>query len=116
MPILWTIDHAQRMVVGAAEGPLCQSDVEEYLEGLALAATLSYCKLLDLTWNSSAISGENLLCLSTCVIASRSAGTMVPVAIVVSNERAFQQAKHFGELTASNRPLKVFRDLQAAHR
>jgi hypothetical protein len=55
MPILWTIDHAERMDVGTVQEPLRQVDVEKYLEGMTRSATSSYVISLDLTRSSLAV-------------------------------------------------------------
>lgn len=55
MPILWTIDHAERMDVGTVQGALRQVDVEKYLEGMTRSATSFYGISLDLTRSSLAM-------------------------------------------------------------
>ena len=48
MPIVWGVNHAARLVSAKATGELGRTDIEDYLDGLVAAATLSYRKVLDM--------------------------------------------------------------------
>jgi hypothetical protein len=114
MPIVWAIDHAMRMVVGTAEGRLGVAEVEDYLDGMARTATLSYRKLLDLTQCSPSLSKDDVIALGARVNTYRVEDGMGPAAVVATSEEAYRQIQLFGELTSARRPLKVFRELREA--
>jgi len=116
MPIDLAIDHAKRMVTGTAHGTLQLRDVEDYLDGLARTATMSYRKLLDLTRCSSALSDADHLALGARFNSYRNVGSMGPAAVVVGSEEMHGQIETFGSRTASRRPFRVFREIAQAER
>lgn len=114
MPVLWAIDHPTRLVVATAKGELRLKDIEDYLEGVARAATLSYRKLFDMTQCSPALSGQDRLALAAHLRCYGSTSAMGPAAIVARSDESDQQARLFETLAIADRPLRIFRELQAA--
>src|SRR5258708_21678934 len=49
MPLHWTIDHDERLVIAVAEGNLATSDVEPYLGQVVAEAAMSYRKIFDVS-------------------------------------------------------------------
>lgn len=115
MPVLWAINHPTRMVVATANGALHLKDIEEYLEGVALAATLSYRKIFDMSHCSSELSNEDMLALGARIRGYTRMTAMGPVAIVAGSDEPYQQALLFESLAVADRPLKIFRKLQSAY-
>jgi hypothetical protein len=116
MPIHWTINHASRTVMATAKGDLSLNDVDDYLDGIARSATLSYRKLFDLSQSSPALSKEQSSTLSARIIAYSNLSAMGPVAIVAISEESYEKARLFEALTLAKRPLKIFREFEAAYR
>ena len=114
MPVHWEVDHATRTVLAAAAGELCLGDIEEYLDGMSRAATLSYRKLFDLSGCSSLLSKKELLAWADRVNSFQSDIVIGPVAIVAVSEDAYDQARLFETLTAPRRRLRIFRDVEVA--
>jgi len=114
MPIVWGVHHATRTVVATASGELRLADIEHYLEGLAAAATLSYRKVFDLAQGRLALSRDEMLALGERVRGLESRGPMGKVAIIAVADEAYQQARLFETLVIADRPLKIFRDAEAA--
>jgi hypothetical protein len=114
MPVLWAIDHLNRLVVATAKGELHLKDIENYLDGVARAATLSYRKLFDMTQGSPALSKQDRLALAARLRDYNGTNAMGPAAIVALPNESYQQARLFETLTVADRPLKIFGDLQAA--
>ena len=115
MPVLWAINHPTRLVEASAKGVLHLKDVEDYLQGVAMTSTLSYRKIFDMTQCSPALSKEDMVTLSARLHGYKSMSAMGPAAIVASSDESYQLAHLFETLTSADRPLKVFRELQAAH-
>jgi hypothetical protein len=115
MPIAWGVHHAIRTVVATASGELRLADLEHYLEGLAAAATLSYRKVFDLTHGRLALSRDEMLALGEHIRGLESMGSMGKVAVIAVVDEAYQQARLFETLVVAHRPLKVFRDAEAAY-
>jgi hypothetical protein len=115
MPILWGVHHATRTVVATASGELRLADLEHYLDGLAAAATLSYCKVFDLTQGRLALSTDEMLALGARIRGLESRGSMGKVAIIAAADEAYRQARLFETFVVADRPLKIFRHAAAAY-
>ena len=114
MPVLWTVFHATREVVISVDGAVHLKDMEECAEGIMTPATRSYRKLVDLAKGRLALSREDIAALARYVHALGGPGPMGAVAITVGSDESEQQTRHFESLSAVDRPLKIFRDLQVA--
>jgi hypothetical protein len=116
MPIHWEVHHATRTVVVTAEGTLGLGDLEDYLDGMESAATLSYRKLFDMTRCSSALSNEDLNRLRPRIEEETRLGPRGPAAIVAVSEENHRQAQLLISVTADvpHRPVRIFREFQAA--
>jgi hypothetical protein len=114
MPVTWGIDHAACMVVATAEGVLRAHDIEDYLDGVARAATLSYRKIFDMSQCSPELSPLDMMALGNRIRAYMNVAPMGPVAIVAGSDETYRHARLFETLAVADRPLKIFRERQAA--
>ena len=114
MSILWAINHSKRLVEATARDVLRLTDVEDFLQGVALATTQSYRKLFDATQCTIELDKEDLLAIAGRVHVNSSRTQMGPVAIVVNSDATYEQARVFERMTASERPLKIFWHLAEA--
>lgn len=115
MPIGWGVDHTARLVSATARGELGRTDIEDYLEGLAAAATLSYRKVFDMSQCRLVLSKEDMLAIGARIRGHESIGPMGKVAVIVNSEEAFEQARLLEANVKAERPLKIFRDVPAAY-
>lgn len=115
MPIVWGVDHAARLVSAKARGELGRADLEDYLDGLVAAATLSYRKVLDMAESRLALSRDDMLALGVRIRAHESLGPMGGVAVIAVSDDVYEQFRLFERLVDARRPLKVFRDAEAAY-
>ena len=115
MPIVWGVDHAARLVSAKARGEVDRADVEDYLDGLVAAATLSYRKVLDMAESRLALSRDDMLALGARIRAHESLGPMGGVAVIAVSDDVYEQFRLFERLVDARRPLKVFRDAEAAY-
>lgn len=116
MPITWTIDHNRRMLTAVCQGDVTLHDLEEYLDAVVVAGSMSYRKLFDGTRGDSKMIDEEMMALGARIRAYHTAGPMGPLAIVVVTEHTHGLARLFGALAAADRPIKIFRDIRAAQR
>ena len=114
MPLAWVIDHRTRMVVATGEGMLGLEDFERALDELARPATLSYRKLVDLTRCSPALSTADMLDLSGRMRGYGSLSPLGALAIVAVSDESYRQARLFITMDGTDRPLKIFRETEAA--
>ena len=117
MPITLTIHHEARLVTAVADGDVTLRDVEDYLDAVVVADALPYRKLFDGSQADSAMSDEEMLALGARIRAYHAMGTpMGALAIVVVTAHAHGLARLFGALAAADRPIRIFRDREAARR
>lgn len=116
MPIVWTIDHDQRLLNAVCEGDVTLRDLEDYLDAVVVAGSMPYRKLFDGTRGDSKLTDEEMMQLGARIRAYHMTGSMGPLAIAVTTEHTHGLARLFGALAAADRPIKIFRDVRAARR
>jgi hypothetical protein len=115
MPIVWGVNHAARLVSAKATGELNRTDIEDYLDGLVAAATLSFRKVLDMAESRLALSGEDMAALGARIRGHESMGPIGNVAIIVGSDDLYNQIRLFESVVGADRPLKIFRDAEMAY-
>ena len=115
MPVHWKVSHTTRSVVISAAGVICLADMEECIRAVAIPATLSYRKLVDLGRAQLSFGRDGVFALSRYIREHRGMGPVGALAIVVGSDAVEQQARQFKSLEVDDRPMKIFRDHGAAH-
>lgn len=115
MPIMWGVNHAARLVSAKATGELGRTDIEDYLDGLMAAATLSYRKVLDMAESRLALSGDDMTALGARIRAHESEGPMGSVAVIAGSEELYDQFRLFESVVHAQRQLRVFRSAAMAY-
>jgi hypothetical protein len=115
MPIVWGVNHAARLVSAKATGELARADIDDYLDGLDAAATLSYRKVLDMTQSSLALSSDDISAIGARIRAHESLGPMGSVAVIAASEELYDRVRLFESVVDASRPLKIFRDAEMAY-
>lgn len=115
MPIVWGVNHAARLVSAKATGELGRTDIEDYLDGLEAAATLSYRKVLDMTQSRLALSSDDMAAIGARIRAHESLRPMGSVAVIAGSEEVYDRVRLFESVVDASRPLKIFRDAEMAY-
>jgi hypothetical protein len=115
MPIVWGVNHAARLVSAKATGELGRTDIEDYLDGLATAATLSYRKVLDMAGSRLALSGDDMVVIGARIRGHEAMGPMGSVAVIAGSDELYDQFRLFESVVDADRPLKIFRDAEMAY-
>ena len=115
MPIVWGVNHAARLVSAKATGELGRTDLEDFLDDLVAAATLSYRKVLDMGGSRLALSGDDMVALGARVRGHEAMGPMGSVAVIASSDEVYDQVSLFESVVDADRPLKIFRDAEMAY-
>lgn len=116
MPLEWTISHADRTVEAVAIGHVSLQEIERYLDDVMVSDALPYRKLFDASQAVSApVDGEMML-LGARLSAYASLGPLGPLAIVAPTTAIRQQAELFAALAPADRPLKIFKAVDAARK
>ena len=114
MPVKWSINHEERLVLASAEGEASMADLAQYLAGMIAAGGLPYRKLFDTTYIApGALRLAELRALSKQVLELGKGGPIGPIAIIVGSELEQEMAEAFGKVDAG-RPLAIFSDAAKA--
>jgi hypothetical protein len=117
MPLKWTISHADRTVEAVASGPVSLQDIERYLDDVMVSNALPYRKLFDASQASSAPADDEMMLLGARLSAYAGLGRPLgPLAIVAPATAICQQAQLFATLAPVDRPLKIFKAVEAARK
>jgi hypothetical protein len=115
MPIKLTISHPTQLVIAVAEGDVARADVDDYLSAVNSAGALPYRKIFDVSAMSpTALSAADIQSFAARVRDYTKTYALGPIAIVVANDANFDLARQFGVEAEAARPLRVFRDREAA--
>ena len=115
MPIVWGVNHAARLVSGKATGELRRTDIDDYLDGLVAAATLSYRKVLDMTESRLALSSEDMAAIGARIRGHEAMGPMGSVAVIAGTDDIYDQIRQFESVVDAQRALKIFRNAEMAY-
>jgi hypothetical protein len=115
MPIVWGVNHAARLVSAKATGELDRTDIEDYLDGLEAAATLSYRKVLDMTQSRLALSSDDMAALGVRIREHESMRPMGSVAVIAGSEELYDRIRLFESVVDAHRQLKIFRNAEMAY-
>lgn len=115
MPIVWGVNHAARLVSAKATGELGRTDIEEYLDGLAAAATLSFRKVLDMSDSRLALSSNDMEAIGVRIRSHESTGSMGRVAVIAGSDEVYDQIRQYESVVGAHRPLKIFRNADTAY-
>ena len=117
MPLHWTVDSKERLVIATAEGAVTRAEVENYLEVMNGAGTLPYRKFFDCSRADTAMTPEDMLAIGVRIRARHATtGTLGPLAIVVPPAKSELISRVLGILAAANRPMRIFSDIEPARR
>ena len=114
MPVQWTISKPHRLVIAVARDELRLADVEQYLDGVAIADVLPYRKIFDMTHAAVMLTDADMMALGARIRAYLEVSKLGPLAIGAVTQRAYEQASLFQVLAEGDRPVKIFRELHQA--
>ena len=115
MAIVWGVDHAARLVTARATGELSRTDIEDYLDGLAAAATLSFRKVLDMSESRLALSSDDMAVIGVLIRGHETMGSIGRVAVIAGSDEVYDQIRQYESVVGAHRPLKIFRDAELAY-
>ena len=115
MPIYWTIDSRQQLVVVTAEGDVTRADAEEYLDAIEGGGALAYRKLYDARAGTVVMDHDEMMAVAAR-IRSYHHHPVGPLAIVLPDAVADLRARLLGILASADRPLKLFTSVAPARR
>ena len=115
MPIYWTIDSKQQLVVVTSEGDVSRADADDYLDTIEGGGALAYRKLYDARAGNVVMNHDEMMAVAVR-IRSYHHHPVGPLAIVLPDDKAEVALRMLGILASADRPLKLFTSLAPARR
>ena len=115
MPIHIEISDLDRLVIAVALGEITPDDITEVAREFVKTGRQHYGKIIDTTAGSAIMDESRLAAIAAFMRADPQAGSRGPLAFVVDPKRG-DQAQKFADLTADERPVKVFTSLREARK
>ena len=116
MPIHLDISHLDRIVIAVVIGDARAEEVMDLGRRFSEAGTRHYRKILDITAGDMIMDDAEVAALVIHLRGRPNAAARGPLAFVVDPKRAAPVAEKYTELTASERPVKIFHSLRAARK
>ena len=117
MPLNWTVDSKNRLVITAAEGDITRDEAESYIAAVNGAGTHTYRKLFDGSRGETRMTAEDMLAIGVRIRERHATGgKQGPLAVVVPPDKAALVSRVLGILAAADRPMRVFSDSEPARR
>lgn len=113
MPVHIDISDLDRLVIAVVLGEISPDDIAEVGREFLKIGLQHYGKIIDTTAGTSPIDENRMAAIAAFLRADPKAGARGPLAFVVDPKRG-EQAMKFAEITAGDRPVKVFNNLRAA--
>jgi hypothetical protein len=118
MPLHWTVDSKERLVITIADGDITRDEAESYIAAVNGAGTHTYRKLFDGSRGDTRMTSEDMLALGVQVrkLQSAGGGKPGPMAVVVPPDKAELLSRVLGILATADRPMRVFSESEPARR
>lgn len=113
MPIHLDISDLDRLVLAVVLGEVTPDDIAEVAREFVKTGRQHYGKIIDTTAGSAPMDENRLSAIAAFMRADPRAGARGPLAFVVDPKRG-ELVHKFAEMTADERPVKVFHSLRAA--
>lgn len=113
MPIHLDISDLDRLIIAVVLGEVTPDDIAEVARAFVETGRQHYGKIIDTTAGTSSIDENRIAAIAAFMRADPKAGSRGPLAFVVDPKRG-EQAMKFAEITADERPVKIFNNLRAA--
>lgn len=108
MPLYWTVDSKERLVIAVAEGDVTQADFESYLDMIDQAGLHAYRKLFDGLNADTSMEPEQILAIGVRMRTSHQSQPVGPLAVAVAEDKVAMVSRVLGMLAAASRPMRVF--------
>ena len=116
MAVTWKISHPERLVNALGGGTIVLQDIERYLDDVVVSDALPYAKIFDMGTAAWGLSDTDMLVLGARIRAYPALAAFGPIAIVAASDVLNAHAQMFATLADVQRPLRIFRDVEAARK
>lgn len=117
MPLHWTVDSKDRIVITVADGDVTRADVDNFITAMNGAGTLPYRKLFDGSRGETTMTPEDMLAIGVRIRERHAAGGKPgALAVVVPPDKSELVSRVLGILATADRPMRIFSEVEPARR
>ena len=116
MPIHLSVDHEARSMTATAEGEITKVEFEDFLYATVNENTGGYRKLFDGRFATTRMDPRDIFDFGLRMKARHAIERTGPLAVVMGPEHYDLVSRVLGMLATADRPMRLFEDLDAAHK
>ena len=116
MALHWIFDSQRLLVVHTAEGDFTHADLMAYIDAVEGAKVLSWRKLFDASTARLAMTETELMSAGARIRGTHENAPSGPMAVILPHDDDGPFMRFLGFLSAAERPMRLFRDLEPALR
>jgi hypothetical protein len=114
VPVDFTFDHQNRLVVATAHGRIVLREILDYFDAVTINNAASYAKLFDARAANPQLSDDDVMVLGARVSAYAAFDPRGPVAAVADTEEAREVVRRYMNFAGANRPMQMFLSVDEA--
>jgi hypothetical protein len=114
VPVDFTFDRQNRLVIARAHGPVILQDILDYFDAVSLNDAASYAKLFDAREMEPQLSDDEVMVLGARVSAYAAYDPRGAVAAVATTEKARDALRRYMNFAGAKRPARLFSSLDEA--
>ena len=115
MALTWTIDHARRLNVATASGPVSAADVEHWIAERRREGAAGYRTIFDASTAEVDLHSAELAAFSQIASERKPDDFDGALALIASSEAEREIGAYFARRTNSERPCRVFSTVDEAY-
>jgi hypothetical protein len=117
MALHWHVESREKLFVVVADGNVEMEEAERMLDAVVCSGAMGYRKLFDGMLGETRMTPYELLTLGVRIRALHAGHTSLgPVAVALPHDKRPPLMRLMGIMAVARRPLRIFNDLESAHR
>lgn len=114
MPVDFTFDHENRLVIATAHGLVVLQEILDYFDAVTINQAASYAKLFDAREMDPQLSDDDVMVLGARVSAYAAFDPRGAVAAVAVTVEARDAVRRYMNFAGANRPMRLFTSVEDA--
>ena len=114
MPVDFTFDHENRLVIATAHGRVFLQEILDYFDAVSINHAASYAKLFDASEMEPQLSDDDVMVLGARVSAYAAYDPRGAVAAVATTPEAREAVRRYMNFAGAKRPMRLFTSVDDA--
>ena len=114
MPVDFTFDHANRLVIATAHGRVVLQEILDYFDAVTINEAASYAKLFDAREMDAQLSDDDVMVIGARVSAYAAYDPRGAVAVVATSTEARDAVRRYMNFAGAKRSIQLFTTVEDA--